>query len=546
MELVTEQLMDLIQESRKIAFRNPAQAFELAHKAKLIAVENNQKSSQAAALFAMGLACRSMTDLEQCYDHAYDSYQLYEQLGNNRGIAEALNLLGVVYFYYAQYDQALEYFLNALFHVKGLEEHLIMSRIYNNIGEVYREASNEEEALAAYEQALEISREHQFEMNLPIILENIGEIHFKNLNLDISYDYFQKSYDMLIELDDTPSLAEVENKIGKIHFIKKDYKKAKQFYDSALKRLEHIGNKFYTIDVFVNLAEMERGENESSFLAYLNQAVQHAEQVQARKKLSSLYTMLTQFHEEKGHYQLALDYYKRYHIVEQAIDTQVISKKLEIIKIELNKGFTGKEVEQISKMNEQLEIEIATQKKLLAELETANVNLSDEVDYDELTGVASRRGVTRYLQKIWDEETLLDQPISLMMLDIDYFKRYNDYHGHVQGDECLKLVAECMKLTFGNQQGILGRYGGEEFVCFTNGLEVTPLKQFAESIRKAVGDLNLSYQFKGETLPVTISIGTVHCKRSQVSQVLDMYVMADNELYRAKNNGRNRVEISVL
>jgi len=284
MELVTEQLMDLIQESRKIAFRNPAQAFELAHKAKLIAVENNQKSSQAAALFAMGLACRSMTDLEQCYDHAYDSYQLYEQLGNNRGIAEALNLLGVVYFYYAQYDQALEYFLNALFHVKGLEEHLIMSRIYNNIGEVYREASNEEEALAAYEQALEISREHQFEMNLPIILENIGEIHFKNLNLDISYDYFQKSYDMLIELDDTPSLAEVENKIGKIHFIKKDYEKAKQFYDSALKRLEHIGNKFYTIDVFVNLAEMERGENESSFLAYLNQAVPTCRTSSSQKK----------------------------------------------------------------------------------------------------------------------------------------------------------------------------------------------------------------------------------------------------------------------
>ena len=75
---------------------------------------------------------------------------------------------------------------------------------------------------------------------------------------------------------------------------------------------------------------------------------------------------------------------------------------------------------------------------------------------------------------------------------------------------------------------------------------MTPLKQFAESIRKAVGDLNLSYQFKRETLPVTISIGAVHCKRSQISQVLDMYVIADNELYRAKNNGRNRVEISVL
>lgn len=546
MDLVSEQLTDLIKESRRIAFQNPSQAFDIAYEAKLIAEENDLETSQAAALFAMGLACRSMTELERCYDHAYDSYQLYEQLGNNRGMAEALNLIGVVYFYYAQYEQALEHFLNALFHLRDLEEFLVSSRVYNNLGEVYREVGNEEEAYAAFEQALQISQDNHLQMNVAVILENIGEMHFKNSNLDISYDYLQKSYDMLIELDDITSLAEVENKIGKIHFIKKEFEQARHFYDSALKRLEHTGNKFYTIDVLVNLAEMERLENESYFLDYLNQAVQHAEQIHARKKLSIIYTILTEFYEEKEQYHLALDYFKRYHIVEQAIETQVVSQKLKIIKIELNKVFTGKEVEQISKMNEQLENEIAIQKKLLVKLEKANVDLSDEVYYDELTKVASRREVTKYLQKVWNEESHLNQDIALMMLDIDYFKRYNDCYGHVQGDECLKQVAACMKSAFGNQKGILGRYGGEEFVCFTNGLEVNELKQFAESIRQAVRDLNLTYHFNGKTLPVTISVGAIHCKQSQLTPVLDMYVMADNELYRAKNNGRNRVEIRVL
>lgn len=545
MNLVSEQLMESINAARKIAFQNPSQSFEMAQKARQVAQENSLQTEEAAALFAMGLACRSMTELKRCYDHAYDSFKLYEQLGNNSGVAEALNLIGVVYFYYAQYEQALEYFLNSLFHLKGLDEYLIMSRVYNNLGEVYREVGDEVQALIAFEKALRISEDYQFDMNLAVILENIGEIHLKNGNYDTSYNYYKKSYDMLINLDDVPSLAEVENKIGKIHFIKKEYILAKRFYDSALKRLEHIGNKFYTIEVLINKAEMEKASNESSFLEYLNLAAIHAEQIQARKKLSAIYKILTEYYEVKGKFELALDYYKRYHVAEQAVETQVISQKLEIIKIELNKVFTGKEVEKVSKMNEQLETEIVLHKKQLAELEKLNLDLSDEVFYDELTKVANRRGVTRYLQKVW-EESSDEQNIALMMLDIDHFKRYNDYHGHVQGDECLKQVAKCMEKTFGNQKGILGRYGGEEFVCFTNGIDAEELKLCAESIRKSVGALNLTYQYNGETLPVTISIGAIHCKRSQLNRILDMYVMADDELYQAKNNGRNRVELRVL
>ncbi|WP_394191456.1 diguanylate cyclase domain-containing protein [Paenisporosarcina quisquiliarum] len=63
---------------------------------------------------------------------------------------------------------------------------------------------------------------------------------------------------------------------------------------------------------------------------------------------------------------------------------------------------------------------------------------------------------------------------------------------------------------------------------------------------QAVGALNLTYQYNGEPLPDTISIGAIHCKRSQLNRILDMYVMADDELYQAKNNGRNRVELRVL
>ena len=157
--------------------------------------------------------------------------------------------------------------------------------------------------------------------------------------------------------------------MGKIHFIQKEYDKARACYNNAFVRLERIENKFFTIDVLINIAELEMIENESLFLFYLVKAVKYGEEINARKKLSQIYKMITEFYERKGDYELSLVFYKRYHLMEQEIETTVISHKLEIIKIELSKLFGGEEVEKTTKLNKQLELDIANQNKLLEIME---------------------------------------------------------------------------------------------------------------------------------------------------------------------------------
>ena len=227
--------------------------------------------------------------------------------------------------------------------------------------------------------------------------------------------------------------------------------------------------------------------------------------------------------------------------MEKEIETTVITHKLEIIKIELSKLFSQEEVQKITKLNEQLEKDIGNKNQLLDTMEKANKNLNVEVISDELTNIPNRRGVNCYLSKVWMECEIRPKNIALLMMDIDYFKRYNDCYGHLEGDNCLKRIADCLKSVFGNRCGILGRFGGEEFVCFIKDTEYMDVLDCSELLRSSIEKLGLSYIWNNSCYPVTISIGGIYGLSSDFNSSHDMYLIADEELYRAKDGGRNKV-----
>ncbi|TQR15423.1 GGDEF domain-containing protein [Psychrobacillus soli] len=536
-------LMEKINEAKEIALKYPSEAFETASSTYKEARISKAKKEEAASLFVMALACRSMTKLESCYDYAYDAYLKYEELGDQAGIASALNLIGVVYFYNGMYEQSLENFLNARRFATEPDDDAILSRIYNNMGEVYREVGNMEEALAAYEKALYIAEKQDIKRNQAVILLNMGWVCFNQHYLDESFAYYRKSYDMLLELDDVTSLAEVENKIGKIYYLQQDYEQAKRYYMQALERLKAIGNKFYTIEVLINLAEFELRVDEDSFLNYMEEAIKNGEEIQARQYLSRIFNQLSVFYESKGQFDLALNYYKKYHLLEQVIGSTTMSHKLEIIKLELNKLFAGKEMEEIAKMNEHLKNEISTQKKIVEDLEQTNQHLSGEVFYDDLTKLANRKYFTKYLNEFWNDESNADINVALLMIDIDYFKRYNDFHGHIEGDRCLQQVGNCMKTVIEDHGGILGRFGGEEFVGFLKHISQKEFLQIAEELRKSVETMSLLYCWEQHAYPITISVGAAFGQCEQFESKDNMYAIADEELYKAKTTGRNQVKV---
>lgn len=538
---ISELVMDKIIEARKISFKQPSLAFDISKQAYDTAKANKLRLEEAFALFAMALACRSMTKLNDCFNYAFDAFKIFKVYDNSSDTSETLNLMGVVYFYNAMYDQSLERFLKALHLIENAEEHLIMSRILNNIGEVYKEVGSLEESLIYYTKALKLCEKYNYYSNTAVILGNMGDIYFIKKDYNYSFECYKKSYKILLKQNDITALSEVENKIGKIYFIQKDYDKARLYYKNALAKLEEIENKFFTIDVLINFAELEMNENEELFLEYMDKAIKYGEEINARKKLSRIYKIVTEFYERKGEFELSLLYYKKYHFMEQEIETSVITHKLEIIKIELSKSFSGEEVQKITKLNKQLKRDIGNKNTLLDSMEKANRNLNVEVISDELTNIANRRGVKSYLSKVWEEGKIKPTNLALLMIDIDYFKRYNDYHGHLEGDNCLRKIADSLKRVFENKHGILGRFGGEEFVCFIKDFDYEEVLEFTELLQSSIEKLDIKYNWNNESYPVTISIGGIYGYSSHFNSSDEMYLIADEELYKAKNEGRNKV-----
>lgn len=166
---------------------------------------------------------------------------------------------------------------------------------------------------------------------------------------------------------------------------------------------------------------------------------------------------------------------------------------------------------------------------------------------DGLTGIKNRRALNEVLEKEWrrslraKEFSSEKNEIAIAMLDLDFFKKYNDRYGHLQGDECLKTVANVLKNSAQRAGDCVGRFGGEEFLALLPHLNLTDALDWAEHVRAHIQALGIPHEESPHTV-VTVSIGVVSLCPSKTNNVLDLIRLADEALYRAKARGRNCVE----
>lgn len=162
---------------------------------------------------------------------------------------------------------------------------------------------------------------------------------------------------------------------------------------------------------------------------------------------------------------------------------------------------------------------------------------------DGLTGLANRRYFDSRLAREWEKNARLAVPVSLIMCDIDHFKKYNDAYGHLQGDDCLKKVAGVLNRLLYRPGEMAARYGGEEFVVLLPGCDLETARQIAENIRQAVLSLAIPHAASPVGPHVTVSLGAATLVPRETIPPTELIAAADSALYRAKHNGRNRVEI---
>ncbi|MEW6348599.1 MAG: PleD family two-component system response regulator [Thermodesulfobacteriota bacterium] len=166
--------------------------------------------------------------------------------------------------------------------------------------------------------------------------------------------------------------------------------------------------------------------------------------------------------------------------------------------------------------------------------------LEDLSSVDGLTGVANRRRFDHVLNLEWRRALRNGSLVSLVMVDIDFFKPYNDRYGHMAGDDCLKRVAIELQGALSRAEDFLARYGGEEFAVILPGTDCHGASVVAERLRARVAEVNIRHEHSQAADRVTVSVGTATGSPSCTDTPSELLEAADKMLYEAKVTGRNR------
>lgn len=185
---------------------------------------------------------------------------------------------------------------------------------------------------------------------------------------------------------------------------------------------------------------------------------------------------------------------------------------------------------------------IEYQNQRLAEV---NERLKTMAEVDALTGIYNRRYLDNALDEEWRRARRRGSELSLLMIDIDFFKRYNDTTGHVSGDQCITRVAQCVKGLFHRPGDVVARYGGEEFAVLLPELSGDEALALARTVCDRVRAMAIPHPASKVASVVTVSVGVGELSPDDGIELRDLVRMADDALYRAKRNGRNRAELFV-
>lgn len=180
------------------------------------------------------------------------------------------------------------------------------------------------------------------------------------------------------------------------------------------------------------------------------------------------------------------------------------------------------------------------------ELERLARKLERMSNLDGLTGLANRRCFDDTLIREWVRNGREDLPLGLLMIDIDHFKRYNDALGHVDGDGCLRSVAEAIRTATNRPSDLVARYGGEEFAIILPGTDYEGACHVAEKIHANLADTCIDHPDSKVSCSVTVSIGVASGVPTTSTIPEHLLHAADRALYQAKQSGRNRTEAVCL
>lgn len=431
------------------------------------------------------------------------------------------NLLGVIYTNISDEQSAMEYYFKALNMARSSKNHMMCSAIYSNLAHLYEEQGAYERALANVEDAYHYSN---------LANDNEQNINYSRYNYDVD-----RAHIRFLQGDYTQSLSLINQVLTAPDL-------SRSLYAESLllkgKLLFHLNQKDQLNEILPKLL--------SFFLEYKDPLIKAKQNMRYLDLclLASITDHLDDILKETkgllGNASLPnkwIEYYDlmmRYSTLIQ--DTKQMNYAAEQYYYWSKKQDSFLSQSKLARIkNRSALFDVLKKKEQLNKLGTY---LENKAAHDELTHINNRYGLNQYLKQSFDFASREHIPFGVILIDVDYFKEYNDFYGHLKGDDCLIAVSSIIRQVIVNN-GFIARYGGDEFIVICLDKTKKELTEFASGIKNRIQELALENIRSKSSNIVTVTMGITLNIPGQSDDVLDYIYAADNALYRIKKQTRN-------
>ena len=502
---------------------------EYCHKIIELADETSDEDALGFAYFYIGEVEYLTNSIDEMFDSMLNALRY---LGNSDQwylAARVYNVMGITSVSRGNTVAAMEYYMSGLYICEEHDVKSVQSSIELNLGYLYLDAGVYKEAeeyfLKAYNEYVRTPAEKRRNETLTMIYTNLATCNLLADELDKAKEYIDKLKDECQASFSNMDYIYVECLEVRFHHICGDYESRDKIINDVKRRLSGnvlIMDIFDDIYDFCNLMmEIDRLDVLQEIIERLDEPIKKTQINNLKRKFLTLKIKLYMKNGDKEACDGAL------------ISFFDLSEKLEKDKQKMIASILHVR-NSVDKMKDKQRVLEAEKLKLLERSET-----------DQLTGIANRYRLVQYAQSSLAKCKKEQIPLSYEVLDIDYFKQYNDTYGHQAGDECIKAVAGILS-DIQNDSIFAARYGGDEFVVIYVGMSVEEVVRTAEVLKRRVQELGSVYKGTGVDVGVTISQGICHCIPEKDSKDRDYLYSADIMLYNVKRKKRNGICVGDL
>ncbi|HEY6805515.1 MAG TPA: tetratricopeptide repeat-containing diguanylate cyclase [Pyrinomonadaceae bacterium] len=460
---------------------------------------------------------------------------IYDALNNKKGAAVELLFIGIAQAYVGLYADALKNMFEAQAVFESTNSPEMMNKVLNAIGYTYVLMNEFDKALAPLQRSAEIARVSGPKIDLANTLDSLSAAHLGLGNLEEALKSSLESIEVCRSEAALIKEAEYLLGLGSIYCPQGDLKRAEKCFADSLSLARKYGYRFAEAGALRRMGQLEYLKKDfTKAISLLENSLRISTEIGASHKSYECLSDLSAVCKDAGDFELALNYFQRYHAAKEAIFSEQAEFRVKSLEVtyKLKEATREKELYYLKNVALQNEVEERMKAQALAE----HLAITDA-----LTGLFNRRQLLELAEREVTLANRYHRTLSLIIFDLDHFKRVNDTFGHVAGDRVLVAISHFVQRTV-RKCDIIGRYGGEEFALLLPETSEDKARAMFERIRGSIEEMKI--ELDEGTTSVTISAGIAEVdhrsRRDTLEQLLDR---ADKALYAAKAAGRNQVKV---